>query len=106
MVPVLSGLTLTHRAALALKRRHPRVSEVGFAFALSAGSSLRVTLARQVRAGGRLRWSQTTWASLLFASGGHKARHLQGRRELVAGRYQLTLAPARGRGETITFRIR
>jgi hypothetical protein len=44
-------------------------------------------------------------ASLLFATGGHKARHLQGRHALVAGRYQLTLAPARGRGETITFRI-
>jgi hypothetical protein len=106
LVPVVSGLRLTARAALALKRQHPRVSQVGFAFALSAGSSLRVTLARQVRAGGHLRWRQTTWASLLFATGGQKARHLQGRRGLAAGRYQLTLAPARGRAETITFRIR
>jgi hypothetical protein len=79
---------------------------VGFAFALSGGSRLRVTLSRQVRAGGRLRWRQTTWASLLFATGGHKARHLQGRRALIAGRYQLTLAPPLGRAETITFRIR
>ena len=79
---------------------------MGFAFALNGGSSLRVTLARQVRAGGRLRWRQTTWASLLFATGGHKSRHLQGRRALIAGRYQLTLAPVGGRAETITFRIR
>jgi hypothetical protein len=106
LVPLVSGLTLTRRAALAIKRRHPRVSQVGFAFALSAGASLRVTLARQVRAGGRLRWRQTTWASLLFATGGHKARHLQGRRALITGRYRLTLAPAQGRAETITFRIR
>jgi hypothetical protein len=105
LVPVVSGLTLTHRAAVALRRRHPRVSQVGFAFALNGGSSLRVTLARQVRVAGRLRWMQTTWASLLFATGGHKTRHLPGRRALIPGRYQLTLAPARGRAQTITFRI-
>ena len=40
------------------------------------------------------------------AAGGHKVRHLQGRRALIAGRYRLTLVPARGRAETITFRIR
>jgi hypothetical protein len=105
LAPVVSGLRLTRRAALALNRRHPHVSQVGFAFVLSTGSSLRVTLARQVRAGGRLRWRQTTLASLLFATGGHKTRHLQGRRALIGGRYQLTVAPARGRAETITFGI-
>ena len=79
---------------------------MGFAFALSAGANLRVTLARQVRVGGHVRWKQTTRGLLLFASGGDKARHLQGRRALIAGRYQLTLVPARGRAKTITFRIR
>src|SRR5262249_49924500 len=101
LVPVLSGLRLTPRAALALRHRHPRVSQVGFAFALSAGSSLRVTLARQVRAGGHLRWRQTTSASLLFATAGQKARHLQGRRGLIAGRYRLTLAPPHASAESI-----
>ena len=106
LAAVVSGLRLTARASVALRGAHPHVSQVGFAFALSAGASLRVTLARQVRAGGRLRWRQTTLASLLFATGGHKARRLQGRRALIAGRYQLTLVPATGRAETITFRIR
>jgi hypothetical protein len=104
-VPVVSGLRLTARAVVALRDAHPHVSQVGFAFSLSAGANVRVTLARQVRAGARLRWKQTTRASLLFATGGHRARHLQGRSALVAGRYELTLAPARGRPETITFRI-
>ena len=91
---------------MALRGAHPHVSQVRFAFALSAGANLRVTLARQVRVGGHVRWKQTTRASLLFASGGHQARHLQGRRALIGGRYQLTLTPAAGRAETITFRIR
>ena len=105
-VPVVSGLRLTARAVVALRGGHPRVSQVGFSFALSARSNLRVTLARQLRAGKRQRWKQTTGASLLFATAGQKARHLQGRRALIAGRYQLTLAPVGGRAETITFRIR
>jgi hypothetical protein len=105
-VPVVSGLRLTARAVVALRGAHPRVSQVGFSFALSARSNLRVTLARQLRAGRRPRWKQTTGASLLFATAGQKARHLQGRRALIAGRYQLTLAPVGGRAVTITFRIR
>jgi hypothetical protein len=104
-VPVVSALRLTARAAVALRGAHPRVSQVGFSFALSARSNLRVTLARQVRAGKRPRWKQTTGASLLFATAGQKARHLQGRRALIGGRYQLTLAPVGGRPKTITFRI-
>jgi hypothetical protein len=104
-VPVVSGLRLTARAVVALRRAHPHVSQVGFSFALSAASNLRVTLARQVRAGKRLRWKQTTRASLPLATGGHQARHLQGGRALIGGRYQLTLAPAGGRAETITFPI-
>jgi hypothetical protein len=105
-VPVVSGLRLTARAVVALGGAHPHVSQVGFSFVLSAASNLRVTLARQVRAGKRLRWKQTTRASLPHATGGHQARHLQGRRALIGGRYQLTLAPAGGRAETITFRLR
>jgi Subtilase family len=103
--PVVSGLRLTARAVAALRGARPHVSQVGFAFALSTGTSLRVTLARRVRAGGRLRWKQTAWASLLLATGGQEARHLHGRRALIGGRYQLTLLPAGGRAETISFRI-
>src|SRR5262249_21931573 len=55
-VPVVSGLRLTARAVVALRGAHAHVFQVGFAFSLSAGANLRVTLARQVRAGARPSW--------------------------------------------------
>jgi len=102
---VLSALALTRRAIIALNRVRPRVSQVGFAYTLSAATRIRVTLAKRVRIRGRTRWKLISRPLATFAVGGRESRQLSGRGALTPGRYQLTLTPARGAAQSIFFQI-
>ncbi len=101
----LSRLTLTARAALALRHGRPKISRLGFAFTISAAARVRVTLSRRVRVRGRVRW-QVVPSSITFnASAGVNRRHLAGRSSLAPGLYRLTLAPLGGIAGSLLFRV-
>ncbi len=100
----LTHLALTaHAGGAALSRGLPALSHVAFAFTLSAPARVRVTLSRQVRAHGRLRWARVTGTLTLAASGGRHHAHLLGHRTLASGRYRLTAAPVHGAARTLVF---
>jgi hypothetical protein len=103
----LSALALTPSASAALARGVPALSQVAFAFVLSAPARVRVrtrvTLARQVVVRGRARWVVVTGGFTLAAARGRDHGRLRGRGALAPGRYRLTLAPARGAESTIVF---
>ncbi len=101
----LTHLALTAHASAVFARGLPTVSQVAFAFTLSAPARVRVTLSRFVRIGGRLRWSMAPGGFTLTAARGHDRTHLRGRGTLPAGHYRLTLTPARGAARSLTFRL-
>jgi len=104
LTPAVSALSLTRSALTALRKR-PRVSKLGFAFALNMAARVRVTVARRVRVRGRMQW-RTVSAPLSFsAHGGTQTRRLSGRAALPRGRYLLTVIPEHGAAESIVFRI-
>jgi hypothetical protein len=105
LIPVLSGLSLTRTAIVALDRRRPKVSLVAFAFTLNMSARVRVTLARQIRVHGHLRWLLLPDSLTITAAKGRNSRHLTNRAALLAGRYQLTLAPVHGTARSLTFKI-
>jgi hypothetical protein len=105
LMPMLSGLSLTHAAVAALSRAHPRALQLAFVFTLSAPARVRVTLAKQVRVHGRTRWQTLTYTLTIAAAKGRGSGRLNGRSALAPGRYRLTLAPARGVARTLTFAI-
>jgi hypothetical protein len=100
----VSTLALTSRALVALNTRRPSLSQVGFSFIASAAAKVRVVLAKQVRAHGRVRWQQLH-AYTLGAVRGANSKHLSGRSALVAGDYRLTLAPAQGAALSLVFKL-
>jgi hypothetical protein len=102
----ISNLTLTASAVAAFHRGGPAISRVAFAFTLNAAARLRATLTRQVRVDGRLRWVSEPDALMLSAHKGRNRFHLQGQTVLAAGRYRLTLTPARGHRRSLTFVLR
>jgi hypothetical protein len=102
----LTGLALTARASVVIAHSLPSRSQVAFSFTLSARSSLRVTLSRQVRVHGRMGWVSASGALALTATKGHDHARLRGQGTLPPGRYRLTLAPAHGGARSIVFVLR
>jgi hypothetical protein len=102
----LSRLALTAHASAAIARGLATAARVAFAFSLNAPAHVQVTLSRQIRAHGRLRWASTPGAFTLNAAAGRDRAHLRGRSTLPPGRYRLTLTPAHGRGQAIVFVLR
>jgi hypothetical protein len=102
----LSGLTLTARASSVIARGLPTLSQVAFAFTLSAPARVRITLSRQVRLHGHLHWRSAPGAFTLAAAMGRDRLHLHGQNTLAPGRYRLTLTLARGGARSIVFVLR
>jgi Subtilase family len=102
----LSRLALTARASAVIARRLPTLTQVAFAFTLSAPARVRVTLSRQIRVHGRLRWVSAPGALTLDVAAGRDRAHLRGRSALSPGRYRLTLSPAHGGARSIVFVLR
>jgi hypothetical protein len=103
--PVLYALSLTRSAKAALSHRRPRMSKVGFAFALNAAARVRVTIYRRVRVHGRLQWKAVSSPTTIVASRGSQSRRLSGGAALSSGEYRLTLQPERGAARSIGFRV-
>ncbi|MGA9876617.1 MAG: S8 family serine peptidase [Solirubrobacteraceae bacterium] len=100
----LSALTLTASARSAVRRGKPTVSQLAFSCTLSRSVVVRVVLALEVRSGNRTHW-RTLHSSLTFtAREGLNRRHLQGSTGLAPGTYRLTLTPAGGEAQSISFR--
>jgi hypothetical protein len=100
----LSDLVLTLSALIALNRSHPHISQVDFAFAISAPARVRASLAERVRAHRHARW-QMLGSLMLSASAGRNSRRLSGHRTLTAGNYRLTLTPSGGAARSLDFQI-
>jgi hypothetical protein len=101
----LTAFALTPSALLALNRARPKVSEVGFAFTLSAAARVRVALAKQVKAHGRMRWQILPDTLTLSAARGRNSRRLNNHNALAPGSYRLTLTPAHGAARSLVFQI-
>ena len=106
LAAVLSRLSLTHNAIIALRRAHPVASQMGFAFTITAAARVHVTLAKLIRVRGRTRWQLLSDSLTLTAARGRNSRRLRGRNTLGAGRYRLTLAPAHGTARSLSFQVR
>jgi Subtilase family len=101
----LSHLALTFGALIALNHSHPRISQVDFAFDISAAARVRVTLAKKVRSHRHMRWKTLSGSLMLTAVPGHNSHRLSGRRVMSAGYYRLTLAPSGGAARSLVFQI-
>jgi hypothetical protein len=102
---VLSALTITRRAIVALDTARPQIARVAFAFTLNAAARVRATLARWTHVKGHWRWKTLPVARTLAAKRGHNSAHLTSHGTLAPGRYRLTLTPAGGRARSIVFQI-
>jgi hypothetical protein len=98
----ISSLALTSSALIALDRRHPRTSAVGFSFTANTEARLRITLS--VKTHGHARWHTLSAASTTVQSG-RNSRHLQGRHALSSGLYRLRLTLPNGSADTVFFHI-
>jgi hypothetical protein len=103
---IVSALRLTRHAIAALSRRHPRIGNLGFSFALSAPARVRVTISKRAHVHGRTRWVVLSKPFTILGRSGIQAHRLSGRRVLAAGRYRLTLTPASASAKSIVFQIR
>jgi hypothetical protein len=101
----LSDLVLTPSALIALNHPRAKVSEVGFAFTLSATARVRATLTKLVRLRGRYRWEPLPGALSFAAAKGHNHRRLTNHGPLAPGRYRLTLTPQHGVARSVGFRV-
>lgn len=104
--PVISAFGLTTAGVIALNRRHPRLSQVAFAFTISAPARVRVSIDQRRRVHGRVRWVALRGSLTLNAHAGRNGGRLRGRRRLAAGAYRLLATPVAGGGaRTTTFHI-
>jgi hypothetical protein len=101
----ITRLALTIKAILALNHSRPSVSQVGFAFTLSAAARVRVTLSRRITAHHRSRWQILRGSTTIAARAGRNSRRLSGHGTLAPGLYRLTLSPARASARSILFQI-
>ncbi|MFI5005172.1 MAG: S8 family serine peptidase [Solirubrobacterales bacterium] len=102
----LYHLALTARASAVIARRLPTLSQVAFAFTLTARAHVRATLFRRTLLRGRTHWASAAGTLTLSAAGGRNRAHLRGSHPLAPGRYRLTLAPAHGARRSIVFVVR
>jgi hypothetical protein len=104
-VPRISALTLTAYALTALRHGRSAISNLDFSCSLSRATSIKVTLAIQVRSGGGAHW-RTLRNSLTFAAiQGVNRRRMHGSSTLPHGIYRLTLTPAGGAARSLTIRV-
>ncbi len=104
-VPRISALTLTAYAQAALRHGHLAISKLDFSCTLSRATSVKVTLAVQVRSAGRAHW-RPLHSSLIFAAiRGVNRRRLHGSDVLSPGIYRLTLTPLGGAARSLTIRV-
>jgi hypothetical protein len=101
----LTAFALTPSALLALNRARPKVSEVGFAFTLSAAAHVRVAVAKLLEAHGRKRWQTLPYALTLAGARGRDRERLSAHGVLTPGSYRMTLTPEHGSARSITFQI-
>jgi len=102
----VSDLRLTLAAIEALDYGWPAITQVAFAFTLSAGTRVRIALAKLVRRRGHWRW-QVLRDSITFPAGkGRNRVHLRTRGRLNPGRYRLTLTPVHGDPLSLVVDIR
>ncbi len=104
--PILSGLTLTRNAAIALRDGRPMTSLIAFTFTLSLAARVRVTLAKEKTVHGHKHWQTLAQARTIAATRGHNSAKLSGHAPLRPGTYRLTLTPAHGAPRTLVFRVR
>jgi hypothetical protein len=103
----LSGLALTMNAIVALNNSHPKISQIGFAFTLTVAATVRVTLAKRIRAHRhrRAHW-QTVGRSVSASAGaGRNSWRLTGHGKLTSGAYRITLTPLHAASRSVTFQI-
>ena len=103
LIPALSSLTLTRSAIIALNRRRPKVSQLSFAFNITAIARVRVTLSKRVRVKKRGLWRPLPDSMTITALTGPNHHALRGHSVLAAGNYELTLAPVNGTARSLTF---
>jgi hypothetical protein len=103
--PRISALTLTAYAQAALRHGRPAISDLDFSCSLSRASSVKVTLAIQIRSATGTRW-RTLHDSLTFAATrGVNRRRLHGSGRLAPGIYRLTLTPVGGAARSLMLRV-
>jgi hypothetical protein len=103
-VPRISALALTAYAQAALRHGRLAVSNLDFSFTSSRATSVRLTLAIQIRSAAGTHWR--TLHSLTFAAiRGVNRRRLHGPGRLPPGVYRLTLTPVGGTARTLTIRV-
>jgi hypothetical protein len=101
----LTGLGLTVHARTAIAGGQLTLSQLAFAFDLSASARVRVTLSRLLTAHGHRHWVLATGALTLTAARGHDQAHLRGDTTLARNPYRLTLTPLDGAAQSIVFVI-
>jgi len=101
----VTGLGLTARVRAAIARNQLALSQVAFAFDLSASARVRVTLSRLLTAHGSRHWVAATGALTLTGARGHDQAHLSGDTTLARDAYRLTLTPIHGGARSIVFAI-
>jgi hypothetical protein len=99
-----SKLTLTSGAKVAIAHGSPSPSVVAFQFALSSAAKVHFTLSRELSSKGG-HWQTLSSASASAARGSNHDR-LSGTSKLAAGQYRLTLTPAGGHAQQLTFAVR
>jgi hypothetical protein len=105
LIPMLSALSLTKGAIVALNHGQPKASQVRFAFTISAAARVRVTLAKLVRIHGHARWQLLPNSLTIAATKGRNGNRLGGHNSLAPGRYRLMLTPVHGAARSLTFHI-
>jgi Subtilase family len=105
LIPVLSALSLTRHAIIALNRARPKLSQVGFTFTISATTRVRVALSKLVRVRGHARWELVPSPFTILALRGRDSRDLRGHNALPQDEYRLTLTPLHGIARSIVFQI-
>jgi Subtilase family len=101
----LTTLALTVKAIVALDNTRPKISQIGFAFTITASTSVRLTLAKQVRVHRHTRWKTIGRSLTGYANVGRNIWSLRGRGSLGVGVYRITLTPAHAPARSLTFQI-
>jgi hypothetical protein len=104
-VPVLSGLTLIHRAIAADARALARLSTVTFTFSMSIPSTVRASLSRRIGRHGHTSWHNIPGQPSFNSHSGLNKDHLPAHGRLTPGIYRLTLTPAGGAPRSILFQV-
>jgi hypothetical protein len=103
--PRISALMLTAYAQAALRHGRPAISNIDFSCDSSRPTSVKVTLAVQIRSAAGTHWRKLHDSLTFAASRGVNRRRLHGSGTLAPGIYRLTLTASGGAARSLTFRI-